>query len=89
MYSMHSLIRYHKGFDTELGLPLWTSYTVSNETIQKDTTTKTDKWAEDPRFEDSHLGSCARLTQIQRKQEIVYTHLFPQGILQQPSQHAF
>lgn len=57
-------------------MPLWTAYTVSGEKANK---SKDGQWIEDPRLELNHTGSCQRLGNIVREQEIVYTHLFPEG----------
>ena len=68
------------GFNVELGVPVWTSYVISDGPSKKsyNNTTK-GKWIEDPRLELNHTGSCERLSNIVRKDEVDYTHLFPAG----------
>ena len=64
------------GFDTDLGVPLLTTYTVSGNTKNN---TGDGEWIEDSRLETNHTGSCQRLSDIARSKEVVYTHLFPKG----------
>jgi hypothetical protein len=64
------------GFDTDLGVPLLTNYTVSGNTKNN---TGGGEWIEDSRLETNHTGSCQRLSDIARSKEVVYTHLFPKG----------
>jgi len=64
------------GFDTDLGVPLWTTYTVAGNIKNN---TGSGKWIQDPRLETNHTGSCQRLSDIARSKEVVYTHLFPKG----------
>ncbi len=64
------------GFDTESGIPLWTSYTVSGNMTNN---TNIGKWIEDPRLETNHTGSCQRLSSIVQTKDVDYIHLFPKG----------
>ncbi|XP_032780225.2 ectonucleotide pyrophosphatase/phosphodiesterase family member 3 [Daphnia magna] len=65
---------YLTGFDVELGIPLWTAYTISGNTTNN---INDGHWIEDPRLDQNHTGSCQRLSNIVRRNEVAYTHLFP------------
>lgn len=72
-----STFQLFKGFDVELGVPLWAAYNVIGQRVSP----RSGNWIEDPRLKPDQVGSCQRLNSIEMREEVVYTHLFPRGTI--------
>ncbi len=68
------------GFDRELGMPAWTSYTITNLINDKDRQLMDGPWIQDPRLSaEGRIENCERIGSKSSSAEVHLNHLFPKG----------